>query len=321
MAHFSVVVPTYNRPEQLSHCLQALSALAYPKDRYEIIIVDDGSPAPANEQIVRAVSRHQESHPGLCFRLLTQKNAGPATARNHGLREATGEFIAFTDDDCAPDPGWLTAFAQGFATNPQDMLGGRTINLLKNDPCAAASQVLMDYLYRCWNNPGTNRGATFFASNNIAFLATALRDLGGFDIGFPLAAAEDRDMCRRWLAAGRKMTYIADAVIGHFHGMSLGKFYRQHHNYGRGAFHYHHHTTRESDLPSQPVRIAPVRFYSELLLCPFHLRSAQRGHSPFVLSALLFLSQFANATGYFGEKRRWQRARVVHQRTQEQNVP
>ncbi|MBC8138593.1 MAG: glycosyltransferase [Fibrella sp.] len=317
---FSVVVPTYNRPEQLSRCLAALCELAYPQDRYEILIVDDGSPESTYEQIGEAVKRHRESHSDLAIRLLTQTNAGPASARNHGLREATGEYIAFTDDDCAPAPGWLTALAQRFASVPEDMLGGYTANLLENDPFASSSQLLLDYLYQCWN--GLDSGeATFFASNNIAFPVAELRLLGGFDAGFPLAAAEDRDLCRRWLASGKRMTYVANAHIGHFHGMSLRKFYRQHHNYGRGAFHYHHRTTQETDSAPRTVKVAPLRFYRDLMLYPFRSRTAGRGHSPVVLSGLLFLSQFANAAGFFGEKNRWNQNAGLQRRTQGQKIP
>ena len=100
----SIVVPTYRRPEQLARCLQALAELEYPTDRYEVVVVDDGSAEPDATRIA-----------SICLeagaRLERQARSGPAAARNRGARAARGEFIAFLDDDCAPSPDWLSLLA------------------------------------------------------------------------------------------------------------------------------------------------------------------------------------------------------------------
>ena len=73
---FSVVIPTYNRPQQLKRCLAALAALDYPHDRFEVIVVDDASPTPLN-RLVEAVQDRIRA------RFVRQeRNAGPAAARN-----------------------------------------------------------------------------------------------------------------------------------------------------------------------------------------------------------------------------------------------
>lgn len=92
---FSIVVPTYRRPQALRRCLAALSRLDYPRERFEVLVVDDGSDE-SPEPIVT------EARGTVNARLIQQDHAGPARARNRGAAEATGTFLAFTDDDCEP---------------------------------------------------------------------------------------------------------------------------------------------------------------------------------------------------------------------------
>src|SRR5690242_16282570 len=96
---FSVVVPTYNRPQPLSRCLDALARLYYPREQFEVIVVDDGS----TESLAALVKNFQER---LDIRYLREEHAGPGMARNVGAAHARGEYLAFTDDDCAPCPDW-----------------------------------------------------------------------------------------------------------------------------------------------------------------------------------------------------------------------
>ena len=100
----SVVIPTHNRPQQLQQCLTAFLKVEYPTDEFEIIIGDDCSPQDLTPIIVPFQSQ-------LNVQLVRNvTNSGPATARNTAAKLAKGDLIALTDDDCLPDPGWLTAF-------------------------------------------------------------------------------------------------------------------------------------------------------------------------------------------------------------------
>src|SRR5690349_7715077 len=102
-ARVSVVVPTYKRPELLDRCLDALLGQCYEPSGYEIVVADDG----ANCETRRQVECHAQRAAcrGLTVRYLPVTGAhGPAAARNAGWRAARGEIIAFTDDDCVPDP-------------------------------------------------------------------------------------------------------------------------------------------------------------------------------------------------------------------------
>src|SRR5262249_16613605 len=137
---FTIVVPTYDRPTQLAACLGALERLEYPRDRFDVIVVDDGSPTSLRNVVEPFPER-------LRVELLRQANSGPAAARNAGAARARNEFLAFTDDDCTPAPDWLRQLAGRFVANPDHAIGGRVLNRLTENVYAAASQVLVAYLY------------------------------------------------------------------------------------------------------------------------------------------------------------------------------
>ena len=119
--------------------------------------------------------------------------------------------------------------------------------------------------------------------------------LGGFDVSFPLAAAEDRDFCDRWNCS-YPMLYTPKAQVNHYHQLSLTSFWRQHFGYGRGAFCFHQ--LRSQRLVKQ-LEVEPLSFYFELLFYPFTQASEQ---PQILISGLFFLSQVANVAGFFWEK-------------------
>jgi GT2 family glycosyltransferase len=277
----SVVVPTFNRPDALRGCIGALLGQGYPKDRYEVIVIDDGSTEPHAGRLAEAAAM-----PGVSFR--HQANRGPAAARNHGARIAQGTLLAFTDDDCRPAPTWLPRLAAASATAPTTAFGGLTVNAVDGDVCADATQLLIDYLYGYYEQkPGA-----FFTSNNLVMPRNAFLALGGFDESMRLAGAEDRELCGRWLRHGHRLTFVGDAVVHHWHPLTLRTFWRQHFTYGRGALHYRR---RRARWANDRVRPEPMAFYRDLIAYPLSRRRT-------VTSAMLLaLSQIANATGFLFE--------------------
>ncbi len=288
---FSIIIPTRDRHDQLAACLDAVAALRYPDARFEVVVVDDGSLTPVEPVIAPWRER-------LRITLLSQPGAGPALARNCGAAVAQGRFLAFTDDDCRPAPEWLVHFAARLNAAPDSIVGGRTINALEDNVYATASQALVSYLYDYFNRDPRN--FWFLASNNLALAAESFRSVRGFDTSYPKAAAEDRDLCDRLRAAGHGMAFVPDAVVRHLHPLSLTTFWSQHFGYGRGARRYwraHRERTGEG------IHVEPLRFYRRMLSWP--LRQQHRRH-PLKVTALLLLSQVANAAGFFWE---WTSAR------------
>jgi GT2 family glycosyltransferase len=289
-ANFSIIVPTRNRPERLLWCLEAMTALHYPRESFEVIVINDGGSMPPERRLALLAERIE-------LTILTQENAGPAQARNYGVQRARGEYLAFTDDDCAPAPEWLAALDQAFRVAPHALVGGRTVNALDRNLCSEASQLLVEYLYRYYNG-AFDRGANFFASNNLAVSAEAFRELRGFDSSFRRAAAEDRDLCARWRLGGGGFHYAPDAVVRHAHALNLAAFVRQHFGYGCGAYRFRVRQTRRG---GERVRLEPLGFYVGLLGFPFRRGILWRNA---VIAWLMGMSQVANAAGFFWEQRR-----------------
>ncbi|HEV2762960.1 MAG TPA: glycosyltransferase [Pyrinomonadaceae bacterium] len=283
---FSVIIATYNRPRELAGCLETLERLDYPKDRYEVAVVDDGGRAP----LAPVVEPFRER---LEVRLIRQENAGCGAARNAGAKRARGDYLAFTDDDCRHPPDWLKTLAARFASAPDAMVGGRTINVLADNPYSSASQLIIDYLFRHYN--ARPERARYL--NSIALPAEGFRALGGFDASF-FMAAEDRDFCERWLRAGREITYAPEVLVFHAHRLTLRSFCRQQFNYGRGAFLFHRRNSRRLPVGRGGQ---PLSFYLKLLGCAFRRDTARRAH---VLAPLLLLSQAAVGCGWLREKYR-----------------
>jgi len=283
---FSIIIPTYNRPNRLETCLESLVQLEYPSNRFEVIVVDDGSP-------VALVPVVEPFRGPLELRFHRQESAGPAAARNAGARQAQGRFLVFTDDDCRPASNWLTALAAQFKKTPTHLLGGKTVNALPQNPFSTASQLLVHYLYDYYNSD--DHQARFFTSNNIALPANRFHETGGFDKTFIRAAAEDREFCNRWLNRGGSMTYVPEAVVRHAHSLNPVGFWRQHFNYGRGAFYFHE---MRSQRGQDSVAPEPLSFYWNLLRYPF---SQYAGFWALVQLLLIGVSQVANALGFFYE--------------------
>jgi glycosyltransferase involved in cell wall biosynthesis len=283
---FSVIVPTYNRPRQLANCLWALSALDYPRHRFEVIVVDDGSDRPLAE-VVAAF------YPLFRLTLVNQDNAGPGAARNTGSAHAKGKFLAFTDDDCLPTSHWLKALAARFAEAPRQAIAGRTINGLPRNPFATASQLIIDMVHAYYNaDPGQAR---FSASNNLALPIEMFRSLGGFDETF--RTSEDRDLIDRWLHNGHRLIYAPEVLVYHAHLLTWRGYCRLHFNYGRGAFRFHRARARRGFGPFRPE----LKFHGHVLRSLPRMMAQENEKHAFVLALLLAVWQVANTTGYIYE--------------------
>ena len=285
---FSVVVPTYRRPQKLARCLTSLARQTYPSSGFEVLVVDDGALGSELERVVAT------ARPYAC-QLLSQAHRGAAAARNAGAWAARGRLLAFTDDDCEPAPNWLEVFERNlFAEGEPVLFGGRVVNALAADPFAAASQALVDFL--CEKQNRERSRARLLTSNNLCVPAAAFRELGGFDTSFSGAGGEDRELCLRWVAAKRPATFLPEAVVYHAHDMTLGEFVRQHHGYGRGAALLRRRAAAQG---YGPLPLERMSFYLDLLRYP--LRGS--GSDARVRTSLLFaLSQLANAAGYCDER-------------------
>lgn len=278
------MIPTLDRPELLRTCLECLSRQSM-EDEIEVIVVNDGGAIDLGPIL--------DSVPALSTRLLLQENRGPASARNHGIREARGQWIAFTDDDCRPEPGWLAAIDRCLEREGPCLVGGCTYNLLLSNPYASASQLIVDLVYDHYNR--CPKRARFFASNNLAAPREQLFEIGCFDAG--LRTAEDRELCRRWRDRGWRLVHEPQAGVGHAHALGFMDFLRQHFSYGKGASRYHSERSMTS-------LVAESSFHASLpaaVLRRLRKEPLKRGAQ---LALLLIVWQAANLAGFLADRTR-----------------
>jgi GT2 family glycosyltransferase len=199
----SVVIPTYARPALLLRCVDALLAQSYPATQFEVVIVDDGSPAAVREQTIEALDRLRLRHRAPALRFLwREKNAGPAAARNLGVLAARGAIIAFTDDDTVPDRDWLRAGALAITVAGADAVAGRVEVPLPPVPT--------DY-----ERDAAGLANAGFVTANCFVRRTLLEAIGGFDERFRCAWREDTDLYFRLRASGATVRSVRAARVVH----------------------------------------------------------------------------------------------------------
>ncbi|HUT32027.1 MAG TPA: glycosyltransferase [Planctomycetota bacterium] len=285
----SVVVATHNRCSLLERVAEAILAQTLPPDCFELILVDDGS-TDGTETLGAELARR----PGV--RCLRQPNRGVAAARNLGIREATGDIVAFTDDDCLVPPDWLERLADGYARHPEVVgVGGRLVappEVLRTRAVAR----LEDHVARCVYGAGDEEALGGFdcpagGTNNMSYRRAALLEAGGFDESFPpFVWGEDADLKLRLTRAGGRLLYIPVAVV-HLRDYRLGPFLRQSWQRGRGEAHFRLKHDGRRGWPAHLKRLclSPLK----LLASPFRRDPALRaaaalGDLALALGALLY---------------------------------
>jgi GT2 family glycosyltransferase len=182
----TVVIPTHARAARLRTALAALVG-------EDVIVVADGATAEVHEVIAAAGVRCVRVDPG----------RGPAAARNAGWRAAASEYVAFTDDDCLPAPGWTAALLAAAA--PDVAVQGRVEPLpAERDRLGPFARTLV-----------VDGAGPFFQTANMLYPRAVLERLGGFDETFAQPAGEDTDLGWRARAAGVEIRFADDALVWH----------------------------------------------------------------------------------------------------------
>ncbi|HVO22586.1 MAG TPA: glycosyltransferase [Candidatus Margulisiibacteriota bacterium] len=213
----SVVICAFNAERTMDACLASLRTLRYPN--YEVIVINDGS----TDHTLDIAQRYPEVH------IFSQENKGLSVARNVGYEHATGEIIAYTDSDCVVDPDWLTYLAYKFVHSGFVAVGGPNLpppEESRTAACVAASpggpaHVLLD-----------DEVAEHIPGCNMAFLKSALEEIGGFD---PIhrAAGDDVDLCWRLQNNGHAIGFSPAAMVWHFRRNTIKAYLKQQMGYGK----------------------------------------------------------------------------------------
>jgi glycosyltransferase involved in cell wall biosynthesis len=203
----SVVIPTYNRLPILRKCLAALEdqQLAAPIQRYEVVVVDDGS----TDDTVHWLDANATRLPHV--RLIRQEHGGPAEGRNRGVREARGDVIVFIDSDLVVTPTFLACHARALAAawrRRGDRLCftyGAVVNTANFANPTSEPHKLTDLSW------------AYFATGNVAIDRDLLERAGLFDTGFHLYGWEDLELGERLRQLGVVLVRAPEAVGYHWH--------------------------------------------------------------------------------------------------------
>ena len=198
----TVVVATFNRAERLQMLIDALRAQTLGLDRFDVVIVDDGS-SDDTPAVLAEAERAGDLHLTVLRR---DRSAGPATARNLGWRAARASAVAFTDDDCRPTAGWLAALLDTAESVPGGLVQGR----VEKDP------EQMDDLSPFAHWYEVHHADEGFPTCNILYPRDLLERLGGFDESFgSREAGEDTDLGWRAVESGAQVAFSPEALVHH----------------------------------------------------------------------------------------------------------
>ena len=224
---YSIIVPSFNRQDEIKELLTSFQNLKFNPNRAELIIADDGSA----DQTREVVQSFKEKIP---FKLhfYHQKNQGPGAARNMGMEKANGDFFIFIDSDCTVHPDWIRNIDRNLTEEQADAFGGRDSFRDDFPPLLKA----INYSMTSFITTGGLRGrkgkklAKFYPrSFNMGLSKELYHKIGGFG---SLRHGQDIEYSNRIIKSGAKVIYIDDAVVYHKRRTSIKKFFRQVFNWG-----------------------------------------------------------------------------------------
>lgn len=224
---FTVIVPTFNRRDEIIELLDSLNRQIINNDLFEIIIVDDGS-ADDTESIVNDIISGSQ----LNIRFLKQDHKGPGEARNLGMSNALGGYFVFIDSDCIADENWLEAYRLEVTKMKPGGFGGPDKVLPEFSPVQKA----IDYSMTSFITTGGIRGHSkrkiskyYPRSFNMGVRADIFKKIGGMN---QLRHGQDIEFSHRIIGTGEPVIKVADAVVYHKRRISIKKFFRQVFNWG-----------------------------------------------------------------------------------------
>lgn len=218
----SIIIPVMDRAEELGRCLDSISRLRYPKEKLELIVVDDGS---------RDNSKEVAASFGAVVLDSGGTGTGPAAARNCGSKVARGELLAFIDSDCIASAEWLEELV-GLFDDPEVAAVGGLVDGMHTTSFLDRYEIVMSSLTLGNRERSGQQGEdTFYLpSCNLLVRSSAFREASGFKP--EMHVGEDVDLTWRLRDTGHRIIYMPKGRIGHEHRNAFFPFLKRRFQYG-----------------------------------------------------------------------------------------
>ncbi|MBO4606109.1 MAG: glycosyltransferase [Bacteroidales bacterium] len=252
---YSVIIPVYNRPDEVSELLASIAA--QPFRDFEILIVEDGSHTKCED----VVNQYNDK---LDIKYLYKENGGPAMARNYATERAEGDYLLILDSDTVLPEGYFEAIENYLAQNDPDAFGGPDRGGDDFTPVQKAISYSMTSFFTTGGIRGGKRKITRFfpRSFNMGVKREVFNKLNGFA---PMRFGEDVDFSMRVVEAGYTTALIPDAWLYHKRRTDFRKFFRQVKNSGKARI----SLTRRHPGSLRLVHLFPPGFIILSLILPF----------------------------------------------------
>lgn len=221
MPKYSVIVPVYNRIDEVDDLLRSLAAQTYTD--FEVIIVEDGSTLPCKDAVDKYATQ-------LDVKYFYKSNEGRSIARNHGIEHSTGDYLIFFDSDCVIPPEYFATLHARLSDTPLDCFGGPDAAHSSFTPTQKAISFAMTSFLTTGGIRGGKMQMEKFVprSFNMGYSRKVYNKVGGFREMF----SEDIDMSTRIRQGGFSIGLIRDAFVYHKRRIDFKKFWRQVHVFG-----------------------------------------------------------------------------------------
>lgn len=221
---FSLIVPVYNRPDEVEELLASLAVQSYT-DPYEIVIIEDGSSLTCQSVVEKYAGQ-------LAISYFFKPNSGPGDSRNFGMRNAKGDYFIILDSDCIIPPGYLQSVAENLQKNYVDCFGGPDAALDSFSDIQKAINFVMTSFITTGGVRGKSETLTKFQprSFNMGLSRKAFEATGGFGNIHP---GEDPDLSIRLWKQGYSTKLFTDSFVYHKRRIDWQKFYKQVNKFGK----------------------------------------------------------------------------------------
>ncbi len=213
----SVIIPHRNDSYRLAQCIEALTNQTYPRKMYEIIVVDNCSDNIHKQKLTNINNDYK-------IILLNQPKLGSYAARNLGFEHSKGDFIAFTDSDCVPEPDWIENGLNAFSESDNcGFIGGR-VNIFFNEENNPSSLELFDNLFSL--NQENYINYNFAATANLFTSEKVINNVGSFNEN--LYSSGDKEWCLRVKENLYNIAYCDNAIVHHPARQSFDNLIKKH---------------------------------------------------------------------------------------------